>query len=209
MLLKAIFMFGIKTKALFAIALSVLFLGTAFGGYLRCMQNCAEMTFLSNAATGTVLMFSGVYALVRKRDVPHFLYLDCATLMTCVMFVCAVFAPEVCFVGASVLPHLVTPVAMLAFYFIFCDGRTCKTELIFTTVPFPTAYYIFMIVFGRVSGRSVYPYFDSNAMSYLSLVLIGVSAVALLAVLALVLLFINRRLHAAIAKRAAAKTGSA
>ncbi|MDE6401201.1 MAG: hypothetical protein K2L54_01155, partial [Clostridiales bacterium] len=162
-------MFGMKTRALSAVALSILFLGTAFGGYLHCMQNCAEMTFLSNAATGFILLFAGVYMLARKRDIPHFLYLDCATLMTSVLFVCATFAPEVCFVGVSLLPHLVTPLCMLVFYFLFCDGKTCKTEFVFTAAVFPSAYYVFMVIFGRVSGSSVYTYFDSNAMSGLSL----------------------------------------
>ena len=178
-------------RAAINLIFSALFLGVAFSGYRYSLGDCCEMTFLSNVATGTVLFCTGIFMLA-GFDAPHFLYLDCAVLMTTVFGVCAFFAPEVCFKGVSLLPHVVTPAAMLVFYFLFCDGRGCNPYYSFTALLFPFVYYAFMIAYGRITGGNIYTYFDTNVMSALNLVFVGALAYVLLLVGALILLYANK-----------------
>ena len=193
-------MTNIKKKAFANIVLSFLFLGTAIVGYVDCWDKCVEMTFLSNATTGTVLFLGGVYALIFKRDIPHFLYLDCAVLMSSVVIACSLFAPPMLVVGLAIIPHLVNPIAIFVYYLKFCDGRNCKVAHVLTALVFPTCYYVFMVLFGLMSSRVVYTQFDPNIISVLNLTLVGVAALAGLFVVGVALLFGNKALHGGLKK---------
>ncbi|MCH5165434.1 MAG: hypothetical protein J1G01_03430 [Clostridiales bacterium] len=197
-------MFGsnIKIKATVSIVLSALFLGAVVFCYIDCLGKCVEMTFLSNVTIGLLLLCAGVKLLITNKDIPQFLYLDCAVLMASVMCACSIFAPEVCFVGSSVLLHIVTPVCMMSFFFLFCDATKCGKASIATSLVFPSLYYIFMIVYGRFADVSVYVYFDTNAVALFKLVLVGLSAVVMLGVIAAVLLFCNRFMISKFSRRA-------
>lgn len=193
----------VKIKAVCSVVLSFVFFGGVFANYCTRMHDCAEMTFLSNCATGVVFLCCGLYSLITKRSAPHFLYFDCAVLLGCVVAACAYFAPAVCFTGRSVILHLITPTAAVLFYLLFCDGRTGRTRDLFTALVFPTAYYIFMIAFGRLTGQSVYIYFDVNATSNAMLVAVFLLAELVVVVIGLVLAFVNRLLRRIRRNRAA------
>lgn len=198
-------MINIKKKAFANITLSLLFLGTAVVGYIDCWDKCVEMTFISNATTGTVLLLGGVYALIFKRDIPHFLYLDCAVLMSSVIIACLLFAPPMLVVGLAIIPHLINPIAIFVYYLKLCDGRDCRIAHALTTLVIPTVYYVFMILFGVMGGRAVYPQFDPNILSVLKLSLVGVFALAGLFVVGVALLLGNKLLHGGLKKRSEQK----
>ncbi|MDE5563316.1 MAG: hypothetical protein K2J01_07235 [Clostridiales bacterium] len=193
-------MTNIKKKAFANIVLSFLFLGTAVVGYIDCWDKCVEMTFMSNATTGTVLLLGGIYALIFKRDIPHFLYLDCAVLMSSVVIACLLFEPLKLVAGLSVIAHLINPIAIFVYYLVFCDGRNCRVSYVPTALVFPTCYYVFMVLFG-LSSRAVYPQFDPNIISALNLALVGVAALVALFVVGVALLFGNKALHSGLKKR--------
>lgn len=200
---------NLKRKAFANILLSFLYLGTAVVGYIGHFNKCAEMTFMSNAVTGSVLLFGGIFAFIFKRDIPHFLYLDCAVLMSSVIIACLLFAPPMLVVGTAIIPHLINPTVLFAYYLKCCDGRGCGWRQVFTTLAFPTVYYVFMIVFGIMGPRAVYPQFDPNIISVLNLMLVGVFALIGLFVIGLVLLKVNKVLHGAAEKRKAQKERNA
>lgn len=200
---------NLKRKAFANITLSLLYIGTAIVGYIGHFNKCVEMTFMSNAATGSVLLFGGIYALIAKRDIPHFLYLDCAVLMSSVIIACLLFAPPMLVVGTAIIPHLINPTVLFTYYLKCCDGRKCGWRQVFTTLVFPTIYYVFMILFGIMGPRVVYPQFDPNIISVLNLTLVGVFALAGLFVIGLVLLKVNKVLNGAAEKRKAQKETNA
>lgn len=193
-------MLNIKRKAFADIALSFLFLATTVVRYIDCWDKCVEMTFMSNMTTGIVLLIGGVYALIFKRDIPHFLYLDCAVLMGSVVIACSLFDPFKLVAGLSVIVHLVNPIAIFLYYLIFCDGRNCKMHYALTALVFPTCYYVFMVLFGVMGSCSVYPQFDPNIISALNLALVGVAALAGLLVVGVALLLGNKALHGGLKK---------
>lgn len=198
-------MVNIKRKAFANILLSFLYLGTAIVAYIGHFDKCVEMTFMSNAFTGSVLFLGGLYALIFKRDIPHYLYLCCAVLMSSVIIACALFAPPMLVVGLAIIPHLVNPLVIFAYYLRFCDGRGYKIAHVLTTLVFPTVYYVFMVTFGIMGPRVVYPQFDPNTISVLNLTLVGVFALIGLFTVGVVLLKLNIFLHNSAEKRRARK----
>ncbi|MDE6293318.1 MAG: hypothetical protein K2L88_01700 [Clostridiales bacterium] len=194
-------MTNLKRKAFANILLSFLYLGTAVVGYIGHFDKCVEMTFMSNAFTGSVLLLGGVYIIIFKRDIPHFLYLSCAVLMSSVIAACLLFAPPMLVVGTAIIPHLINPIVIFVYYFKTCDARGCRLWQVFTTLVFPTIYYVFMILFGIMGSHSVYPQFDPNIISVLNLTLVGVAALAGLFVVGAVLLKLNVKLRNAAEKR--------
>lgn len=201
-------MTNLKRKAFANILLSFLYLGTAVVGYIGHFDKCVEMTFMSNAFTGTTLLLGGVYILIFKRDIPHFLYLDCAVLMSSVIAACLLFAPPMLVVGTAIIPHLINPIVIFVYYFKTCDARGCRFWHVLTTLAFPTVYYVFMILFG-ITNHSVYPQFNPNIISVLNLTLVGVAALAGLFVVGLILLLLNKRMHTSAEKRKGKKEQSA
>lgn len=178
-------------RAKLTAVIAALFLLTAFGNYFYRMGECVQMTFLSCVAIGTALAAAAIEQ-ARGRDIPHFVYLDCAVLAASVVIMCAIFAPEVCFTGMSLVPHLFMPIIMFLYYFALCNGRDCRARFVPTVVVFPTLYYIFMIAFGSISGRSVYVYFDTNAIGTGTLAVLGVAAVIMLIAVGVILLCVNK-----------------
>lgn len=200
---------NIKKKAFANITLSLLYIGTAIVGYIGHFDKCVEMTFMSNAFTGSVLLFGGLFILVFKRDIPHILYLSCAVLMSSVIAACLLFAPPMLVVGTAIIPHLINPIVIFTYYLKACDGRGRKVWHVFTTLIFPTIYYVFMILFGVMGSHSVYPQFDPNIISVINLTLVGAAALAGLFVVGVVLLKLNIRLHDIAEKRNAQKEQNA
>lgn len=179
---------SLKRKAVFAALLSALiftFIGVGFGGEVRHLM---EMTFISNTFAACVLLFSAVFIAVKKRDIPFYLYLDAASLLIVVFFVCLVFAPGAAFLGSSIGLHLISPALTVTFYLVFCDARGADKRVILTALIIPNAYYAFMIAYGRITGASIYIYFDPNNFGALALVFIGLLAGAAIVGLCLFLM---------------------
>lgn len=195
---------SLRNKAVVASILGAVMITGVAIGYRGIMYRLYEMTFLSNFLTATVLLTGAVKIMLTGRDIPQFLYLDCAVLLLTVVGICAFFAPAATFGGPGVILHLVYPVFVLAFYLSFCDGRQMKKSHAFTALVFPFLYYFFMIGFGRVTGGYIYVYFDPNTMSVLTLVLVGIFAAVVVSLTALILMRISGRMHVRRENKAAA-----
>lgn len=181
----------LRIKAGFAAALSAViftFIAVGFGGETRHLM---EMTFISNTFAASVLLYAALYIVVKKRDIPFFLYLDATTILIVVFFVCLTFAPGVAFSGSSIGLHLISPALSLTFYLLFCDARNANKRTILTALVIPNVYYAFMIAYGRVTGASVYIYFDPNNFGAAALVFIGILAGAFIAGLCIFLMHVS------------------
>ena len=181
---------NVKIKAFCNFILACFFLVIAAFVFDGDIRNCAYMTFLSHAVTGLVMLAGCLLMVVKKRDIAQFWYLDCAVLMASVIIACAIFAPELCFRGVSKLPHIVSPIATFAHFLLLCDGREIRRAQIFTTIVFPTAYYIFMWA-SAASGMPVYVQFDPSTMSFFTLSAVGLLADVGLFAVAFVMLKVN------------------
>ncbi|MCH5160883.1 MAG: hypothetical protein J1G04_02520 [Clostridiales bacterium] len=189
------FSFSLKRKAVIATVCSAVFFVGVAVGYIPKLHRCYEMTFLSNTFAATVLLCGAVRMAFFGKDIPHFLYLCAATLLAVVVGICVSFAPVATLCSPSVMLHLVNPVIMFAFYMSMCDARVVKNRVAFTALILPCAYYLFMIVFGRITGEYIYPYFDPNRFTPTLLVVFGIVAGCVTYVVSRLLMALSRRVH--------------
>lgn len=182
-----------KNKAVAAAALAVVIFTGVCIGYFGKYHRFFEMTFISNTFAAFVALLGALMLTFAGRDIPHFLYLSSTVLLMVVVGVCVGFAPGATLGGPGVILHLINPVLTLVFYLTFCDARGAKKSVVATALIVPTAYYIFMIIFGRVTGGFIYPYFDPNRFNAPMLVFIGVGAIGLIVLGGLGIMRLNRR----------------
>ena len=115
--------------------------------------------------------------------------------MSSVIIACSLFAPHRLVAGTAIILHLINPIAIFVYYFVFCDGRGHRLPCVLATLILPTAYYIFMVMYGITGTRTVYPQFNPNSISVLNLTLVGVAALIGLFVIGVVLLKLNTFVH--------------
>ena len=172
------------TKAVVAGLLATEIYVTIIAHYLRMFDRAFEMTFLSNFIGATVLAVAAVRLAVTGKDIPKVLYLDITVLLLVVLGICATFAPTATMVSTGLFLHLINPLFVAAFYFGLCDGRGIDRLGVASTVIFPALYFLFMIIFGRVTGGYVYIYFDPNRFGAAELIGIGFLAASITLVVA-------------------------
>lgn len=184
-----------KTKAAVAALLSIQIYATVILHYIGMFDRAFEMTFLSNVLTATLLAVAAVKSIATGRDIPPVLYLDVTVLLLVVLGICATFAPTATFVSTGVFLHLINPLAVAAFYLAFCAGRGISRAGVASTIVFPAMYYLFMIIYGRVTGGYVYVYFDPNGFDAAQLLGIGFAAAAIVLGVSYGILFLNGALR--------------
>lgn len=143
----------IKISLSFAIAFVLVF--TALFTYREHLAETYELTFLSSFAVGILFMVSGIFSLLNK-SIPQILYL-CATILLLIVFcVCVVFSNQFQMSGGFVFLHIVNPLLVLAYYFIFCDLSETTVKLVPAVAAIPLLYLGFVLVFGSITGNYIY-----------------------------------------------------
>ena len=196
-------------KAVVAAVIGALFIFFVCVSYAGAFERFYEMTFISNFLTGVLLFVASVVIITTGRDLPHFLYLDGTVLLLTVVCVCSVFAPEETFTSFSIVLHLVDPIIMLIFYFVFCNARGSTAVAVLSALALPTGYYGFMIAFGQIEHKCIYSYFNTVAMAPWKLILFGLAATAFIVFTVLAVMFVNRGVRSLHYNRRAARAGQA
>ena len=148
------------------LGLSILFLSTALFSYCGRFDHIYELTFLSNFLSGLFLLGTDA-ALCCKRKVPKILYLDVTMLLVLVLFVCTVFTGKFDFQGTFLFLHLLNPLFMAVYFFMFCDMNEIKKDKSVLSILFmPAVYLMFAGDFGRVTGNYIYFFLDVEKHGY-------------------------------------------
>lgn len=147
--------------------LSILFLTTALYSYRGRFDHLYELTFLSNFLSGLFLLGTAA-VLCCKRKVPEILNLDVTMLLVLVLFVCTAFPGEFDFQGTFLFLHLLNPLFMTAYYFLFCDmNEIVKSKSVLCILFLPAAYLMFAGIFGRITGIYIYFFLDVEKSGYI------------------------------------------
>lgn len=181
--------------------LAVIIFSGVFASYHDMWDRAFEMTFISNTLAATVLVTGAVVLFATGRDIPQVLYLDMSALLMLVVGICAIYAPVECLGGAGVVLHLVNPLLMFTFFTVFCDARRINPWHAFTALILPSLYYIFMIVYGRVTGGYVYVYFDPNLYGAKELIIYAALAITSMSAVSVGMTLGNGAVRARYAKR--------
>lgn len=135
-----------------------------------------ELTFLSNFSTGIFMLIAGILLCVDKKA-PQILFLDFAMLLLIVFGVTVSFSGNFNMTGDMFFLHVINPVLVIAYYFIFSDQTTTKKKLLPTVLCMPVTYLIFAVFYGRITGNYIYFFLDykTNGMGYMCLFVLGIA----------------------------------
>lgn len=156
-----------KFRLILTLGLSILFFFTSLLSYRGRFDHIYELTFLSNFFAGLFLLGTAIF-LFCKRKVPEILYLDVTMLLVLVLFVCTAFKGEFDFQGTFLFLHLLNPLFMTAYYFLFCDmNEIVKSKSVLCILFLPAAYLMFAGIFGRITGTYIYFFLDVEKSGYI------------------------------------------
>lgn len=165
------------------LGLSILFICTALYCYWGRLGYMHELTFLSNFSVG-IFLFDTVLCRLSGRKVPQILYLDCMMLLFLVMMVCTAFTNEFKFNGMFLFLHMLNPVFMILYYFLFCDmNRVQKSSQVLSVMIVPLLYLIFAVAYGKATGDYIYFFLNIKEHGYVycvSFVLVLSAAVVMM-----------------------------
>ena len=165
----------IKIGFSFIIAFILIF--TSLFTYRNHLAETYELTFLSSFAVGIFLIVSGILLLLNK-SIPQILYLCATILLLIVFFVCIFFSNQFQMSGGFAFLHIVNPLLVLAYYFIFCDLTKTTVKLVPTVATIPILYLIFVLIFGSITGNYIYFFlnYESVGAWYSILFILGILA---------------------------------
>lgn len=175
--------------------LGFLFLLTALLHYGKILEYSYELTFLSNATAGILLLLGSIMKL-RGNPLPEVLYLSFTVLLSFVFIICIAFISEFHFQGALFFLHVINPLLLLAYYFFFVDLRRTSKKVLFT-VPLilPYGYLFFALIFGQLTGQHIYFFLDYHKKGVSFTVLFVVFFSILLVLFIQLIVVANRKLQ--------------
>ena len=154
-------------RPIITVVLSLLFISTVLYGYWGQFEYMYELTFLSNLITGIFLLVVAVLQFKGKK-VPQILYLNFTTILLLVFIVCMAFINDFKFSGAFIFLHVLNPIFLLVYYFVFCNMNDTKRVIsVLSVTIMPLLYLIFAVVYGQVTGNYIYFFLNVEEKGYL------------------------------------------
>lgn len=184
-----------ELKSIISVILGLMFISTAIVAYWGNFQYIYELTFLSNTATGLFLLIAAVLGR-KEKEIPQILYLDFTMLLFMVFLICIAFINEFNFTGAIFFLHVINPLALMLFFFIYNDMSKINNILhVFTVLIIPFAYLTFAVIYGSITGNYIYFFlnYKEKGIAY-SIIFILIVSVCLVAI-GYGIFFINRFFH--------------
>lgn len=184
-----------KVKAVSELVLGVLFIIMTILGYYKEVSHMWEYCFLSGIVAGIVFISAYIHYLITKKHIAEWIFLDCTTDISLILII--TLAMNLNVEGAFQFIHIINPMLLLLFWFIFCNSRSNKkTGLAVSTLFFPLVYLAVSFVRLKMTGLCAFP---ANMIlkwtpQIIALpVVIGLSAIVL--IYGLGLHYMNRIVH--------------
>lgn len=169
------------------LALSILFITSVLLGYYKDISHMSEYCFLSGMLVGVVFFVS--FLLQQK----HGKLLHPSVYLACFVDVFVIFAATVAIGlnldGAFWFIHIINPIIIAAYWFIFCDQRSMNWKGTFSVLVFPLLYMLFAYVLYKTCGSCPFP------ASLIFMDYSGYVPVVILLVLAIILWTLGYILH--------------
>lgn len=139
-----------------------------------------ELTFLSNSMMGMIFIIAGLMGIIKKRDLPHVIYMNCVVLLQIVFLICMAFIKEFNFSGPFIFLHIADPILATIEVLLFCESRKKPTVItILSALIFPMVYLTYAIIYGYVSGNWLYGIINipDRGLGFVSCVVLGTAFV--------------------------------
>ncbi|MCR5806236.1 MAG: hypothetical protein K6G68_04295 [Oscillospiraceae bacterium] len=156
----------IKIRKYIDLVLSIMFIGSVILGYYDHIPCMGEYCFISGMATGIVFFASFLSQHRNGKPLPTAIYLACAANIFIIFAATAAMGLNL--EGAFIVIHILDPLLILAYWFVFCDSRTVKRRYTLSVLAFPMAYMVFALILFMASGDCPFParliFVDSSAV---------------------------------------------
>lgn len=188
-----------KIRKYVDLGLSILFILCGILGYYKDVSHMSEYCFISGILTGVVFFVSFLQQQKNGKILNPCIYLACLADIF-VIFIATV-AIGLNLEGAFWFIHIIDPIILAVYWFIFCDQRTMNLKGTFSVVVFPLVYMLFAFILFKVSGSCPFPasliFMDHGGFA--SIIILFVLAV-ILWILGYILHMLNRLIRRKVTK---------
>lgn len=169
-----------KVKKAIKMIAGIFMISTAIWGYFNSLEYIYELTFLSNAAGGVLLLSDGLINLLSKKKAPSFAYqtvLLCTNVVFCTCMLSLLGGHKFNFSGAFFFLHAINPPMLLAIYLtcveLETEDRPDDIKRIFLLPVMIMSYLVFDYVRYIMTGDLVYGLIPKERLTWNSALLIG------------------------------------
>lgn len=169
------------------LALSILFILSVILGYYKDFSHMSEYCFISGLLVGITFFISYLHQQKRKKTLNACIYLACMVDIF-VIFIATV-SIGLNLDGVFWFIHIINPIILMIYWFVFCDQRLMNWKGTLSVVVFPLLYMLFAFVLFKISGSCPFP------ASLIFMDYTGLIPVVILVVLAIILWVLGYILH--------------
>ncbi|ROR25654.1 hypothetical protein EDD66_1104 [Mobilisporobacter senegalensis] len=115
-----------------------------------------EYCFISGMLTGAVFLFSFVYKVHDKKELPVWLYFDCMISLLVILIATVLIGLNL--EGAFWFIHIINPIIVFLYWCFFCNHQNISNPaLIATDIIFPLCYLFFAFILRGIWGITPFP----------------------------------------------------
>ena len=180
-----------KIRKYIDLAFSILFILSVILGYYKDISHMSEYCFISGLLVGITFFLSYLYQQKHEKPLNACIYLAC--LVDIFVIFVATVSIGLNLEGAFWFIHIINPIILLIYWFVFCDQRIMNWKGTFAVVVFPLLYMLFAFILFKISGNCPFPasLIFMDYTGFIPLVIIVALAIALW-VLGYILHMLNR-----------------
>ena len=135
--------------------LSILFITSIILGYYKDISHMTEYCFISGMLVGIIFFISFLRQQKQDKSLPACVYLACFVDIFAIFI--ATIAIGLNLEVAFWFIHIINPIAIAFYWFIFCDPRSMERKGTFFVVVFPLLYILFAFILFKISGNCPFP----------------------------------------------------
>lgn len=145
----------VKIRKYVDLFLSVLFVASVILGYYKDVSHMSEYCFISGIVTGVIFFVSFLKQQKNGKVLRSCIYLAC--LVDIFVIFIATAAIGLNLEGAFWFIHIINPIIIAVYWFVFCDQRTMNWKGTFSVVVFPLLYMMFAFILFQLSRSCPFP----------------------------------------------------
>lgn len=144
-----------KIRKYIDLALSILFIISVILGYYKDVSHMSEYCFISGILVGVIFFVSFLKQQKNGKLLNSCIYLAC--LVDIFVIFIATVVIRLNLDGAFWFIHIINPIILAVYWFVFCDQRTMNWKGTFSVVVFPLLYMLFAFILFKITGSCPFP----------------------------------------------------
>lgn len=176
-----------KIRKYIDLILSILFILSVILGYYKDVSHMSEYCFISGLLVGITFFISYLHQQKYEKPLNACIYLAC--MVDIFIIFIATVSIGLNLDGAFWFIHIINPIILVIYWFVFCDQRIMNWKGTLSVVLFPLLYMLFAFVLFKISGSCPFP------ASLIFMDYTGLIPLVILVVLAIILWVLGYILH--------------